>query len=168
MEEAKVIIAKLHPLATTPFEKVFPTIGCFFKCCGCCYNSRKARMTEIKRLVKEERAKQDKMIDDIFQKYNIVFEGKGPDAYSHSNDQSEIDDEEYDPYNQLGYGWGAYFKTLTVFGWVFLLLSVLMLPAFYYFSAAGGLKQVTHGYYNSIFMLGNLGFNKAVCVSQYV
>lgn len=43
-----------------------------------------------------------------------------------------------------------------------------MAPAFYYFAEAEGLKAVTHGYYNSVFMLGNMGFNKAVCVSQYV
>lgn len=43
-----------------------------------------------------------------------------------------------------------------------------MLPAFYYYSVHGGLKIASHGYYNSIFMLGNMGFNKAVCVSSYV
>jgi hypothetical protein len=43
-----------------------------------------------------------------------------------------------------------------------------MLPAFYWYAQAGGLLDVTHGYYNSVFMLGNLGFNKAVCVSSYI
>lgn len=27
---------------------------------------------------------------------------------------------------------------------------------------------MSHGYYNSVFMMGNLGFNKAACVSTYV
>jgi hypothetical protein len=43
-----------------------------------------------------------------------------------------------------------------------------MFPAFYYYAAQKGLIEVTHGYYNSVFMLGNMGFNKAVCVSSYV
>jgi len=43
----------------------------------------------------------------------------------------------------------------------------MMLPAFAYYAKGAGLKTVTHGYYNSVFMLGNLGFNKAVCVSAY-
>ncbi len=125
-------------------------------------------MQTIKEIMKQERAKQDKIINDVFEKYNVKFEGEGPEAYDHSNELSEVEDEEYDPYTQLGYGWGAYFKTLNVFGWVFLLLTVLMLPAFYYYTKAGGLKAVTHGYYNSVFMLGNFGFNKAVCIAQYV
>jgi hypothetical protein len=44
----------------------------------------------------------------------------------------------------------------------------MMFPAFYYYAKGEGLMLVTHGYYNSIFMLGNLGFNKAICVSTYV
>jgi hypothetical protein len=85
VEEAKVIIAKLHPLANTPFEKVFPTIGCFLKCCACCHTKRKERMLEIKQIMKQERANQDKKINDILEKYNVKFEGTGPEAYKHSN-----------------------------------------------------------------------------------
>lgn len=77
-------------------------------------------------------------------------------------------DDDFDPYNQLGYGFTAYFKSLQIFAWVFLLLTIIMLPAFFWYGQAGGLLKVTHGYYNSIFMLGNLGFNKAVCLSSYV
>jgi hypothetical protein len=47
-------------------------------------------------------------------------------------------------------------------------MTVLMLPAFYFYAKSGGLKAVSHGYYNSVFMMGNLGFNKAVCISDYV
>ena len=48
--------------------------------------------------------------------------------------------------------------------WVFFLMSVLMIPAYYYYIFYGGLRNVTLGYYNSVFMLGNMGFNKAVCL----
>jgi hypothetical protein len=43
-----------------------------------------------------------------------------------------------------------------------------MLPAFYYYAEHEGLRGISHGYYNTIFMLGNMGFNKAICVSSYV
>jgi hypothetical protein len=43
-----------------------------------------------------------------------------------------------------------------------------MLPAFYYYAEHEGLRGISHSYYNSIFMLGNMGFNKAICVSSYV
>jgi hypothetical protein len=55
-----------------------------------------------------------------------------------------------------------------MFAWVYLLLTFIMLPAFIFYGQAGGLKQVSHGYYNSVFMMGNMGFNKAVCASTYV
>ena len=80
--------------------------------------------------------------------------------------EEEIVDQ--DPYNNLGYGWMAYFNTLHIFTWLFLVLTAIMLPSYYFFAAPGGLKQVSHGYYNSVFMMGNFGFNKAVCVSTYV
>lgn len=52
--------------------------------------------------------------------------------------------------------------------WVFILISVLMIPAYCYFGVYGGLKAVTLGYFNSVFMLGNMGFNKALCLQSYM
>jgi hypothetical protein len=43
----------------------------------------------------------------------------------------------------------------------------LCLTAFSYYYKYGGLKSSSHGYYNSAWMLGNIGFSKAVCISQY-
>lgn len=82
--------------------------------------------------------------------------------------QVEELDDDYDPYNILGFGYQAYFSMLRILTWIFILITILMLPAFYWYAQAGGLKSVTHGYYNSVFMLGNLGFNKAVCESTYI
>ena len=62
----------------------------------------------------------------------------------------------------------AYFESLRLFGWVFIFFTVLFAPVFYYYGKAAGLKLVSHGYFNSVMMLGNLGFKKAVCVSTYV
>jgi len=57
---------------------------------------------------------------------------------------------------------------LRLFGWVFIFFTLLFAPVFYYYGKAAGLQLVSHGYFNSVMMLGNLGFNKAVCVSTYV
>jgi hypothetical protein len=74
----------------------------------------------------------------------------------------------YDPYGQLGYGFEAYFKMMRIGTWLFLLICLFMLPAFCYYPLYDGLKTVSHGYYNSMWMLGNMGFNRAVCISEYV
>lgn len=129
-------------------------------------------MEAIKKLLKEEREQQDKKLDSVFKQYGSTFEGTGPQEYDPTTGGTtarvEEADDDYDPYNMLGYGFQAYFKSLTLFSCVFILLTIIMLPAFYWYAQAGGLKLVTHGYYNSVFMLGNLGFNKAVCLSSYV
>jgi len=57
---------------------------------------------------------------------------------------------------------------MQIFACMFLILTVIMLPAFGYYYSAGGLKTASHGYYNSAWMLGNFGFNKAVCISNFV
>ena len=62
----------------------------------------------------------------------------------------------------------AYFQSLKLFGWVFIIFTLMLSPAFYYYGKAAGLKVVSMGYFNSVMMLGNLGFNKAVCETTYV
>jgi hypothetical protein len=119
---------------------------------------------------------QENNLDELFETNGVQFTGTGPESYdptaggrkSRRDIHVEELEEDYDPYNMLGFGFQAYFSTLTIFGWVFVLMTLLMLPAFYWYAQVGGLKNVTHGYYNSVFMLGNFGFNKAVCDSTYV
>lgn len=121
--------------------------------------------------MKEENYEQNKKLNRIFDQYGVKFEGTGPTAYDENGNPTvhvEEADEDYNPYNQLGYGFQAYFDTLKIFGCLFVVLTIVMLPAFYYYAVHRGLYEVTHGYYNSVFMLGNMGFNKAVCVSSYV
>lgn len=129
-------------------------------------------MDELKKIIKEEREEHEIKLEEVLKRYNGEFTGRGPQEYDHttggSHTRVEEADPNYDPYNQLGYGFQAYFSSLQIFGWVFVILTILLLPAFYYYAQAGGLQQVTHGYYNSVFMLGNMGFNKAVCFSSYV
>ena len=45
----------MHPLANTPLDKVFPTIGCCIKACICCTDNRKERMYNLKSILKEEK-----------------------------------------------------------------------------------------------------------------
>ena len=55
-------------------------------------------MLEMKKIMKEEREKQDKIIEDVFLKYNVKFEGQGPEAFSQGHVYTEDDNEDYDPY----------------------------------------------------------------------
>lgn len=109
-------------------------------------------------------------MDKVFADQGVVFEGeiRKHKARFELPSEEEEDDVNYDPYGQLGYGWEAYFSTMNIFGWIFLLMTICMLPAFSYYYHYGGLKSSSHGYYNSAWMLGNFGFNKQVCVSDYV
>ena len=66
-----VTIAKLHPMINIPFDKVFPTIGCFFKCCLCCGGNRQERIDEYKRLLKKETEEHDLRIEKLFHEFDV-------------------------------------------------------------------------------------------------
>jgi len=127
-------------------------------------------MDEMKEMLKQEREEHDQKINSVMKEYGVEFTGLGPDQYEGGNSKKMTDEEltNQDPYNNLGYGWMAYYNTLHIFTWLFIVLTLIMLPTYYFFAQPGGLKLVTHGYYNSVFMMGNFGFNKAVCASSYV
>jgi hypothetical protein len=57
---------------------------------------------------------------------------------------------------------------MQIFACLFLIITVIFLPALGIYASAAGLKSSSHGYYNSAWMLGNMGFNKAVCISNFV
>jgi len=86
-------MAKLHPMMTTPYHKVLPTVGKCFKCCFCCGSNREERMDEMKALLKEEREEHDKKINEVFNEYDVKFEGLGPDQYDGSNSKKMTDEE---------------------------------------------------------------------------
>lgn len=100
-------------------------------------------------------------MDRILKKHSVDVKSNGEDI---------IDEPDHgpDPIAQLGYGYQAYFDSLYRWGCVFTLITIIMLPALGIYAKNGGLLLSSHGYYNSVFMLGNLGFNKAVCSSDYV
>lgn len=75
-------ILKLHPLANTPIEKVFPYFGWFFKClCCCCKSRRQERLAKLKQLSKDDKETIEKKISDTLAENNIIFEGSGPVAF---------------------------------------------------------------------------------------
>ena len=81
IEEAKIKIMKLHPLANTPMDKVFPVFGCCFKIMfSCCINSRRERMAKLKKLMIEEEEAAQKKISDTLTQNNVRFDGAGPMA----------------------------------------------------------------------------------------
>ena len=123
--------------------------------------------------MREEKLETERKMNEVFRQQNINFTGTGESAtthHTHGTGEEEEDDEaaEYNPFGSLGYGYEAYFASLQTFGWFFVVMTILFLPAFFWYAEFAGLKQSTHGYYNSIMMLGNMGFNRAVCVSDYV
>lgn len=66
-------------------------------------------MKELKKYVLEEKQQHERLMNEKLNKYNIVFEGKGPipidpSTGRRSKSYVEHEDEDYDPYNQLGYG----------------------------------------------------------------
>lgn len=71
-----------------------------------------------------------------------------------------------DPYDSLGSGMQAYFKMLRFFTVLFLIFSVLMVPAMMIYKSQEGLEG-TYNYNAAKFTLGNMGFSSSVCVSQY-
>jgi len=110
----------------------------------------------------------------VFDDHGIVFAPEGQEGKSIASNHFKLPDDDdderidYDPYGQLGYGFEAYFSSMNIFGWVFLIMTFLMLPALCYYVKWEGLKTASHGYYNSMWMLGNFGFNRQICVSDYV
>jgi len=166
------MIAKQHPLANTPIHQCFPIMGSCINCLtGCCVDKEKRRqkMADLRKLIKDEKKELNDRMDMVFAKQGIVFEGNAEKSKSFEiPNEDEEDTADYDPYGQLGFGFTAYFSSMQIFACLFLCLTVIMLPAFGIFASAGGLKTSSHGYYNSAWMLGNMGFNKAVCISNFV
>lgn len=71
----------MHPLANTPLDKVFPTIGCCIKACVCCTDNRKERMYNLKSILKEEKMIHEKRLEDVLKEERINFVGTGPGTY---------------------------------------------------------------------------------------
>lgn len=115
MDEAKVIIAKMTPLANTPIHQVFPCLGsCLITCCSCCNTDRrKQRKAELKVLMKEEKLESERKMNEVFRRQNINFTGTGESAAAHHTNEEEDDEAaEYNPFGSLGYGYEAYFASL--------------------------------------------------------
>lgn len=129
-------------------------------------------MEKLKDLIKSEKKELNERMDKVFVDHGIVFEPYGNEGKPLQTQHIELPDDEdqqdWDPYGQLGYGFEAYFSSMNIFAWVFLVMTILMLPALCYYVKWEGLKSSSHGYYNSMWMLGNFGFNRQICVSDYI
>jgi hypothetical protein len=64
-EEAKVIIAKNHPLINTPLHQAFPVLGKVISCCLCCVNKdkRREKMAALRKLMDEEMLEMSARLD---------------------------------------------------------------------------------------------------------
>jgi hypothetical protein len=124
-------------------------------------------MAKLRGLMEQEKREMNERLDKTLLKDNIVFPPHQDKRFD-VPDETQAEAGDFNPYGMLGYGFEAYFNLMQNFSWIFLLICIFMLPAFCYYYSYAGLKSSSHGYYNSAWMLGNLGFNKAICVSQYV
>ena len=85
-----------------------------------------------------------------------------------SNDEEDLSPE--DPYNELGFGFKAWFNMLWTFILLFSLFTIIMLPALFIYGRTDGLYVESNAAKTSLakYSLGNLGFSGATCISQYV
>ena len=75
-----------------------------------------------------------------------------------------------DPYNELGFGFKAWFNMLWTFILLFSLFTIIMLPAMFIYGRTDGLYVESNAAKTSKakYSVGNLGFSGSTCISQYV
>lgn len=141
-------------------------MGCCFKFCCCCINMdrRRERMAKLKKLVIAEKEELEQRMSDVYEKSHVEFTGTEEER----PDGVDDDHPDYNPYGQLGFGYEAYFSSMQIFAVVFAIMTLMFIPAYSFYHKPGGLASASHGKFNTFVMLGNMGFNKAVCVSDYV
>jgi hypothetical protein len=158
----------------------------FMKYCCCCIKSKhEARIVEEKRVLAEESAEQNRTLNGILRAYNVTYHGSDyirgqlPQHYNNEDGHVAADQNEdpnmlvdafgkrSDPYAAYGFGWVAYFNYLYVMTILFSVISVIMLGPMGMYASQMGLKGVATlpGPYVS---MGNLGFSKSICSSDYI
>ena len=95
------------------------------------------------------------------------------DQSNNQNPRDEDDDEDAtaeDPYNDLGFGFTAYFGMLRTLICIFAVFTVIMSPLLTIYGTTDGLVVESNAARTAKarYTLGNLGFSGASCISQYV
>ncbi len=159
---------RLQPYVRVPIHKIFPSIGCIFcPCCfACCRKGAKEDIEEMKEAMREELKEENETLDHVLRKYGVEYTGKGPTEDGKHVPVAVVDPEDDDPLAGLGFGFDAYWKMLSFMSVTFLVLTLLALPQLIFFYETKGLEGLRN-YNNAQFTLGNLGFSKATCTSQY-
>ena len=89
-----------------------------------------------------------------------------------SNPRGEDDHEDAtpeNPYNELGFGFTAYFGMLRTFICLFAAFTVIMSPLLIIYGTTDGIVIPSNAKtVKARYTLGNLGFSGATCISQYV
>jgi hypothetical protein len=67
----------------------------------------------------------------------------------------------------MGFGMVAYFRMLSSFIAVFLIFSILSIPAICIYSSHEGMVGLTN-YAKARFSLGNMGFSTNICTSMFL
>eukprot|EP00352_Strombidinopsis_acuminata_P005189 CAMPEP_0176366210 /NCGR_PEP_ID=MMETSP0126-20121128/21023_1 /TAXON_ID=141414 ORGANISM="Strombidinopsis acuminatum, Strain SPMC142" /NCGR_SAMPLE_ID=MMETSP0126 /ASSEMBLY_ACC=CAM_ASM_000229 /LENGTH=138 /DNA_ID=CAMNT_0017723545 /DNA_START=133 /DNA_END=549 /DNA_ORIENTATION=+ len=68
-----------------------------------------------------------------------------------------------DPFLQVGYGINAYFDVISQLAWMFVFISIFMIPSMIKYSEYGGVKDFSPFYALDQFTLGNMGGASVLC-----
>jgi len=71
------------------------------------------------------------------------------------------------PYNELGFGFVAYFRMIWCYTLLFSLFSVMILPVMFIYKGHDGFGQNSRVTNDATYSLGNMGFSDADCLIQY-
>ena len=84
--------------------------------------------------------------------------------------ENEFEDATADnPYNELGFGFTAYFGMLRTFICIFFTFTIIMTPLLVIYGTTDGLVMESNPRTSKArYSLGNLGFSGSSCISQYV
>ena len=146
---AKEIIRENHPLNDTPLSVVYPVFGI----CACGSDDKDGDANEPLLHKHDDEEKKS----GFFAKLGSRFSRKKKDTMK----LSEAEKKE-DPFLQLGFGMIAYRDLLQTFIWLFSLLTLFMIPAFYFYNSYDGIQKPIG---LAKLSLGNMGYSSSQCSS---
>lgn len=162
---AKDIIAQRHPLNVIPLYEVFVVLKPF-KIFFPSYQKQRGVFSDASNMsgggdIEEEK---QPLVDAVEKKSSSLhkFLKKAQQTQALAQEDGGDGGEKKDPFTALGFGICAYFELIQTFFWLFIIITLLMIPCIQFFMNHKGYKSPI-GY--EIYSLGNMGFSSAQCVN---
>jgi hypothetical protein len=107
--------------------------------------------------------------NDSIQDFEVTGNRNSDAAVAEAEESfDDFDASAENPYNELGFGFTAYFNMLRTFVCIFVMFTLIMSPAMIIYGTTDGLTVASNAKTQKAkWTLGNLGFSGATCVSQY-